>query len=236
MAQTLSIKASDGSGSFGAYIAFPATGSGPAVVAIQEIFGVNASMRSICDDLAIEGYVAVCPDLFWRQEPGVDITDKSQEEWDKAFALFSGFDVAKGIDDIATTIAAVRAVAACTDKIGAVGYCLGGLLAYLAAARTDADACVSYYGVGINQKLADAKGIKKPLMMHIAEKDRHVDKDQQTELHANLDGNTFITIHDYAGVNHAFARPDGNDWDAEAATLANERTAEFLKKHLKGSP
>jgi len=233
MTHSFSINAADGSGSFRAYIALPESGHGPAVIALQEIFGVNAGMRGICDTLAAEGYVAVCPDLFWRQEPGIDLTDKSQQEWDKALALFDGFNFPVGVDDIAATIAAVRALKACSGKVGVVGYCLGGLLAYLTAARTDADACVSYYGVGINQKTADADGIKNPLMMHIAEEDSFVSKTQQAEIHAALDNNPLITIHDYAGVNHAFARPNGNDWDEAAAISANERTAEFFEKHLK---
>lgn len=232
MAETTTIEAQDGSGSFSAYVALPKSGSGPAIVAIQEIFGVNAGMRQICDDLADKGYVAICPDLFWRQEPGIDITDKTQAEWDKAFELYQGFDVDKGIEDIAATITHIRAHDACNGKVGSVGYCLGGLLAYLTAARTDADASVSFYGVGIDGKLDEAAAIKKPLLLHIAEEDGFVDKDAQARIHAGLDNHASVSIFDYAGVDHAFARPDGVNWDTGAANLANARTATFFEEHL----
>lgn len=232
MAETITIEASDGSGSFSAYVAKPDGGKGPVIIAIQEIFGVNEGMRQICDDIADRGYIAICPDLFWRLEPGIDITDKSQAELDKAFALYQEFDVDKGIEDIAATIANARTMGG-TGKVGSVGYCLGGLLAYLTAARTDADASVSYYGVGIDTKLDEADTISRPLMMHIAEEDGFVDKEAQSRIHGGLDGHEHIVLHDYAGVDHAFARPDGLNWDTGAANLANARTAQFFDTCLK---
>ncbi len=233
MAETITIKATDASGSFNAYMAKPKTGTGPAIIAIQEIFGVNAGMRQICDDLADRGYIAICPDLFWRQESGIDITDKSQEELDKAFELYQGFNVDKGVEDIAATIAAARNLDGCTGKVGSVGYCLGGLLAYLTAARTDANANVSFYGVGIDAKLDEAGRISTPLLIHIAEEDGFVDKEAQGRIHAKLDDHDHITLHDYAGVDHAFARPNGVNWDTGAASLANTRTAAFFDANLK---
>lgn len=232
MADTVTIKATDGSGSFSAYVAKPASGSGPAVVAIQEIFGVNAGMRQICDDLAANGYIAICPDLFWRQEPGVDITDKTQAEWDKAFELYQAFDVDKGVEDIQATINFVRKMEGSSGEVGSVGYCLGGLLAYLTATRTDADANVSFYGVGIDTKLEEASKISKPLLCHIAEEDGFVDKDAQARIHKGLDEHPMVTLHDYAGVDHAFARPDGVNWNGPAANLANERTSAFFAANL----
>lgn len=234
MADYIDIKATDGSGSFKAYLALPEGGCGPAVVAIQEIFGVNGGMREITDGLAAQGYIAICPDLFWRQEPGVDITDQSKEEWDKAFALMQGFDMDKGIEDIAATIDVVRAMDGCSGKVGAVGYCLGGRLAYMTAARTNIDASVSYYGVGIDTLLDEAPNIKNPLLMHVAEEDGFVDKDAQARMHKGLDENPHVTLYDYAGVDHAFARPNGVNWNGQAATLANGRTKEFFETHLKG--
>lgn len=234
MAETISISASDESGAFDAYVAYPNNGHGPAIVALQEIFGVNAGMRQICDDLAARGYIAICPDLFWRQEPGVSITDKTKQEWDKAFSLFQGFNGEKGIEDIEATIDAARAMKGCSGKVGAAGYCLGGYLAYMTAARTNIDACVSFYGVGIDGKLDEAATITKPLLMHIAEEDSFVDKDAQARIHTALDHHTFITLHDYAGADHAFARPNGTHWNADAAALANQRTTDFFTLHLKG--
>jgi carboxymethylenebutenolidase len=233
MAETISIHAKDGSGAFNAYVATPENGDGPAIIAIQEIFGVNEGMRQICDDLAAQGYIAICPDLFWRQELGVSITDKTQQELDKAFSLYQGFDAEKGIEDITATIETARSFKGCSGKVGAVGYCLGGFLAYMTAARTDIDASVSFYGVGIDRKLDESTTISKPLILHIAEEDGFVDKDAQARIHKELDGHTQITIHDYANVDHAFARPDGMHWNNAAATLANKRTADFFTAHLK---
>ena len=169
-------------GTFMGYLALPPSGRGPGVVVIQEIFGVNDVMRQISDMYAKAGYIALCPDLFWRQEPGVQITDKTDQEWQKAFQLYQGFDVDKGIDDIAATITALKGMNECTGKIGSVGYCLGGLLAYLTACRTDADASVGYYGVGIEGKLDEADKMKGVCMLHIAEEDGFVSKEAQAKI------------------------------------------------------
>ncbi len=140
MGEMTTIKTQDGD--FAAYVARPSNPKAPAVVVIQEIFGVNAVMRGVCDELAAAGFLAVCPDLFWRIEPGVDITDQSEAEWKKAFELYNAFDVDAGVKDIAATIDHVRGLAECSGKVGAVGYCLGGLLAFLTSTRTDSDASV----------------------------------------------------------------------------------------------
>ncbi len=227
----ITVDAADG-GSFMAYVAEAVTGSGPGVLVIQEIFGVNAVMRGICDDIAGQGYLAVCPDIFWRQEPGIQITDQSEAEWQRAFELFQGFDVAKGVDDLKATLAAMRGLDGCSGAVGSIGYCLGGKLAYLMATRSDADCNVSYYGVGIDDLLDEAGTIHKPLLMHIAEEDGFVDKAAQAKIKAGLSENSLVTIHDYAGVDHAFARTNGVNWNEPAATLANERTAAFLRNYL----
>lgn len=227
MAKTVTITATDGSGSFSAY---QAGDKGPGILVIQEIFGVNKVMRDICDDLAKQGYVALCPDLFWRQEPGVDITDKSKAEWDKAFALFGGFNLDKGIDDLKAALSALRKIAG--GKVGCVGYCLGGKLAFLMAARSDVDASVAYYGVGLADHTGEVAAIKKPLLMHVPTADKFVPKDQQAKVKAAVAANSNITLHDYDGNDHAFARSGGEHYDKAAADTANARTADFFKKHL----
>lgn len=233
MSETMMIQAQDGSGSFSAYVAMPDKTPAPAIIAIQEIFGVNESMRQICDQWAAQGYIAVSPDLFWRIEPNIQLTDKTDEEWQQAFDLFNKFDADKGVEDIAATISRVRAHEACTGKVGAVGYCLGGLLAYLTAARTGIDATVGYYGVGIHQRLGEKDTIRTPLMLHIAEEDGFVDKDAQKAMHDGLDSHSLVTLHDYPGVDHAFARPDGVTRNEQAAKLADQRTADFFAEHLR---
>ena len=228
----VTIRAADG-GSFSAYLATPAAGRGPGIVVIQEIFGVNKVMRDLADGFARQGYLALCPDLFWRQEPGIQITDQTDAEWQKAFSLYKGFNEAKGVDDLKATLAHLRQLPACTGKAGSVGYCLGGKLAYLMSTRSDTDANVGYYGVGIDGALDEAKSIKKPLLLHIAEKDEYCPPPAQAKIKTALKGNPHVTLHSYPGVDHAFARMGGQHYDKAAAELANRRTAEFFQKHLK---
>jgi carboxymethylenebutenolidase len=230
MSETLTLTSPDGA--FTAYVARPAVEPAPAIVVIQEIFGVNAVMRDICDGLAAQGYLAVCPDLFWRIEPGIDITDKSEAEWKQAFALFNAFDVDAGAADIAVTLAAVRALPGCSGKVGAVGYCLGGLLAFLTAARTDSDATVAYYGVGIEKHVGEADKLARPLLMHVAEKDQFVPPEAQQVILGALKDHPQIEIHTYPGCDHAFARVGGDHFTAEAAATANARTRAFFKTQL----
>lgn len=229
----MQIDATDGSGSFGAYVAKPDTASAPVVIVIQEIFGVSEQMRAVADEMAKQGFIAICPDLFWRQEPGVMLSDKSEAEWEKAFALMNGFDVDKGIEDLQATITAAKSAAGATGKVGTMGFCLGGKMAFLSACRTDADANVGYYGVGLDALLDEASTMKGQLVLHIAEEDGFVDKAAQDKIHQGLDGQDNITLYDYPGVDHAFARPGGVHFDAASALLANERTYDFFRATLR---
>jgi carboxymethylenebutenolidase len=229
----ITIQAADG-GSFSAYLAAPKSGKGPGIVVIQEIFGVNAVMRGITDDLAAKGYAALCPDLFWRLKPGINITDKTEAEWKLAVGYFGRFDADKGAQDLKATLAALRKHPACSGKVGAVGYCLGGKLAYLMATRTDVDCSVGYYGVGIQDMLGEAKNIKKPMLLHIAGKDEFVPPPAQAAVKAGLKSNPNVSIYDYPQCNHAFARVGGQHYDKSAADQANQRSAEFFKRHLGG--
>ena len=230
--QDVRIKSSP-DGEFGAYLAAPASGRGPGVVVIQEIFGVNAVMRAIADDFAARGYFALCPDLFWRLEPGVQLSDRSDAEWKRAFDLMGRFDSDAGVKDIQNAINYLRhSVNGCTGKIGAVGYCLGGLLAYLAAARTDSDASVGYYGVNVQDKLGEAAKIRKPLMLHIAAKDEYVPPEAQKKIVDGLKANALASVHTYPEMNHAFARAGGAHYDKACADLANGRTSTFFRQHL----
>ena len=227
-----SLKVTTPDGAFNAYLAAPANSPAPAVVVIQEIFGVNAVMRGITDGLAAQGCLAICPDLFWRIEPGIDITDQSEAEWARAFELYNAFDVEAGVRDIAATIEQARRDPRCNGKVGAVGFCLGGLLAYLTAVRTDADASVGYYGVGIDQYAAEADKLANPLLLHIAEEDQFVPKPAQELIKTALKGRPQVSIYSYPGRDHAFARPGGEHYDARDAEVAGERTLAFFKRNL----
>lgn len=227
----LTIQAADG-GNFTSYLALPAQTPAPAVLVIQEIFGVNQVMRDTCDWLAKEGYVACCPDIFWRIEPGIQLTDQTEKELERAFELFGLFDVDKGIEDIRATLSALRQHESTNGKAGSVGYCLGGKLAYLMACRSDADANIAYYGVGLDELLDEARNISKPLLLHIATEDQFVSKEAQAKIHQALDPNSLITLHDYEGNDHAFARQGGEHYDPQATELANRRSLDFFKQHL----
>ena len=226
----ITIQSQDG-GSFSGYLSTPASGSGPGVVVIQEIFGVNDVMREITDRVAADGYVALCPDIFWRQEPGIQLTDKTEADWARAFELFNGFDLDKGVEDLEATAQALRKIDGCTGKVGSVGFCLGGRLAFLTATRTSIDAAVSYYGVMLADHLDET--IKAPVILHVATEDEFVPKDQQAAVHAALDDHPKVTIYDYEGKNHAFARIGGQHFDQASAEAARARTLAFFEKNLK---
>jgi carboxymethylenebutenolidase len=217
-------------GAFKAYVAAPAGAPTAAIVVIQEIFGVNAVMRQLTDEFAAHGYLAICPDLFWRLEPGIELTDQTTVEWDEALGLMKRFEVDKGVEDIAAAIDYIRADPRCTGKVGAVGYCLGGRLAFLTAARTDADAAVGYYGVGLENLLGET--IKAPLLLHIAGRDSFSSKDAETKVVSTLKDNPLVTLAIYPDRDHAFARPGGEHFDATDAALAEERTLAHLKAAL----
>ncbi len=229
----IEITAGDG-GTFNAYIARPEsnTEKAPVVILIQEIFGINQEMRDKCHDMAKKGYVALCPDLFWRVEPGIKLVDSVPEQLERAFELFGLFDADKGMQDLASTLAHARTLENTNGLVGCIGYCLGGMLAYRMAAETDVDASVSYYGVGIQDMLDKAANIKKPLLMHIAEKDEFVPPDAQEKIIAHFKENTLVQTYSYEDADHAFARGNGMHYKEDAAKLANQRTDAFFTENL----
>src|SRR5438874_3863236 len=230
----ITVKSFDG-GQFDAYVALPAAGYGPGIVVLQEIFGVNEYLRTVCDWYASHGFVAICPDLFWRQEPGIQLTDQTKAEWQKAFELYQGLDEAKAVEDSAAAVAFLRKHPACSGRVGAVGFCLGGNLAYLLSVRFKPDCAVGYYGVGIEKNLNEAGNLGSPLMLHVAGQDQYCPPAAQKQIHGALDSNPLVTIHDYPEQDHAFGRPGGEHYAAAVAELANLRTLEFFVRNLSGA-
>jgi carboxymethylenebutenolidase len=227
--QRIRIEAADGSGSFGGYLALPRAGSGPGLVLAQEIFGVNSTMREVADYYAEEGYVVLVPDLFWRQEPGVEL-GYGEADWQRAFALYGGFDEAKGMQDMQSAIDVLRARPEVPGRqVGVLGFCLGGKLAYLAACRTDADVAVGYYGVGIDAALDEAERIRCPLALHIAELDKFCPPEARERIVAALRGRPGVSLYVYPGMDHAFARTGGEHFHKPSALLAHERSIAALK-------
>ncbi|MGI9375369.1 MAG: dienelactone hydrolase family protein [Tsuneonella suprasediminis] len=220
-----------GDGSFSAYVAKPANEPKAAIVVIQEIFGVNAGIRRKCDLLAEQGYLAVAPDLFWRLEPGIELDPDIEPEFQRALDLMGKFNQDQGIRDIEATIKWARTESG-GRKVGAVGYCLGGRLAYMTAARTDVDVSVGYYAVGIPDLLRESHAIANPLMLHIPTADGFVPPEAQKAMHEGLDEHPKVTLHDYAGLDHGFATQFGKRRDEQGATLADSRTEAFFAEHL----
>ncbi|MBT2188642.1 dienelactone hydrolase family protein [Sphingobium nicotianae] len=231
MTYSTTVSARDGSGEFAVYVAEPAGTPRAAIVVVQEIFGVNAGIRRKCDLLAQEGYLALAPDLFWRLEPGLQLDADNQASMAKGVELVIRFDTDVGVTDIQATIDHARTLSGGL-KVGIVGYCLGGRMAAYAAARTDADASVGYYGVMIEHMLGERDSIRNPLMLHIPEHDDHVPADIQARIHAALDGHPCVTIHDYPGEHHGFADTFGIRRSPAAADLADQRTREFFGSKL----
>ncbi len=219
-------------GRFKAWCAEPETTPRGAIIVIQEIFGVNEGMRRKCDHWATLGYLAIAPDLFWRMTPGIELDPDRPEEFKAALDYMGKFDQDQGVRDIEATIRAARARLSRGGKVGAVGYCLGGRLAYMTAARTDIDATVGYYGVMLDQLLGEKHAIAKPLMLHVAGADRFVPPEAQKAIHAGLDDHPRVTIHDYPGMDHGFATEMGERRRDEAARLADSRTEAFFGEHL----
>ncbi|HTR85531.1 MAG TPA: dienelactone hydrolase family protein [Reyranella sp.] len=222
----IDVKAKDG-GSFKAYLAKPEKGSGPGIVLLQEIFGVNPYIRDVADHYAEEGYVVLAPDLFWRLEPGVELSEADRE---KAFALYGKFDMPKAVEDIQATVAALRARPECVGKVGALGFCLGGSLAYLAAAHAGVDCAVGYYGVGIEKMLDLAPKIKCPLVLHFASEDKYAPEAARQQIVAAFAGRPEVEIYVYPGVDHAFSRPAGHAFDKPAAMMAHSRSIALFRK------
>lgn len=230
MGSQISISASDGSGQFAAYLAQPASGKGPGMVLVQEIFGVNAFIREVADRYAQEGFVVLAPDLFWRQQAGVQL-GYTPQDWQRAFDFYKGFDEDKGVEDIAATLAALRARPGVAGA-AVLGFCLGGKLAYLAACRTDAQVCVSYYGVGIERSLDEAKNIRGRLLLHIAQLDQYCPEQARNTIVQQLAGRPGVALHIYPDVDHAFARTGGEHFDSAAAQLAHQRSLAALRSAL----
>lgn len=221
-------------GTFGAHVARPASAapSAPAVIVVQEIFGVNADLRATCGELAGQGFVALAPDLFWRTQPRIEMNRLDEEEWKRGFALYQAFDIDRGVRDIAATIAAARELPGTSGRAGVTGYCLGGLLSFLTAARHTVDAAVAYYGGGTDRYVEEGRNLTSPTLLHLAGEDEYIPAQARLRIVSALADNPLVEIHTYPGCNHAFARHRGAHYNVDAAALANARTAAFFSRTL----
>ena len=231
MEDRISLEGRDGA--FSAYITRPKTLPAPAVVVLHEVFGVNSDIRKTCGELTEQGFIAVAPDLFWRQEPGVDLSVTSEPDWQHGLRLYQAYDRDAGARDIKDTTDVVAKLPGCIGKVAVLGYCLGGLMTFLTAVRYSVDAAVVYHGGDTEKYLGEAKGLDAPLLMHLAEEDEFISKAAQAEIKAALASKPNVTVYSYPGQHHAFARHNGEHYNAAAAALANGRTREFLNQQLR---
>jgi carboxymethylenebutenolidase len=231
MTDRITIEGRDGA--FGAYIARPKAVPAPAVVILHEVFGVNADIRKHCDELAAQGFIAVAPDLFWRQEPGVDLSVTSEPDWQHGLRLYGAYDRDAGAKDVKDTANVVAKLSGCIGRVAVLGYCLGGLMTFLTAARFGVDAAVAYHGGDTEKYLGEVNGLDAPLLMHLAEEDEFISKPAQAEIKMALASKPNATVYSYPGQRHAFARHNGTHYNAAAAALANGRTSEFLHRQLR---
>lgn len=231
MATNTQIPTLDGEGQIPAYVARPSGTPRGAIIVQQEVFGVDAGIRQKADSWAARGYLAVAPDTFWRQQPGVELSAYVEEDFKQALAFMSGHDFELGIRDIEAVIHWIRREEN-VQKVGLVGFCMGGRIAFMTAARTDIDASVGYYGVMLDELLVEKHAIAKPLLLHIPTADHFVGPAVQKAIHEGLDDHPRVTLYDYEGLDHGFAAEIGERRNDAGATLADRRTESFFAQHI----
>jgi carboxymethylenebutenolidase len=224
--QWIDLDAADG-GRFGSYLSLPPAGKGPGILLIQEIFGVNGHIRAVADQYALDGCVVLAPDLFWRLEPRLDI-GYSPPEMERGMGLAKRFDFPRGLDDLAATVAALRARPECNGKVAAIGYCMGGTLSFLCAAKIAVDAAVCYYPGGIDRQLEQAASVKCPLLVHFAGNDKSIGPAAVEAVQKAFAGRANAAFHVYPGAAHGFNCWARAAYNQPAALLAHGRTLEFL--------
>jgi carboxymethylenebutenolidase len=215
-------------GPFDAYLALPPAGRGPGLLLLQEIFGVNEHIRAVAEQYALDGFVVLAPDVFWRQAPRVELgyegTDRA-----RAIELMKAYAGPDALADIATGVAALRGRPEVTGKVGSFGYCMGGRLAYMAAATTDIDAAVPFYGGGIHTQLDRAPAIRCPIQFHYAEIDDNIPLSAVDSVRQALPE---AEVHVYPGAHHGFNCWARASYHAPSAALAHGRALSFLAERL----
>lgn len=226
----IDVRARDG-GTYGAYLSLPPAGQGPGLVLFAEIFGTNRHIRAVADQYALDGFVVLAPDLFWRDAPRVELGYEGADR-DRALQLMRGSDPQKLGDDIVTSVAALRARPEVTGKVGAFGYCMGGRLAYLAAATTDVDAASCFYGGGIHDKLEHAAAIKCPIQFHYAEIDSNIPLAAVDKVKGAFDGRRDAEFFVYPAAQHGFNCWERATYHAPSAARAHARTLGLFAQQL----
>ncbi len=220
-----------GNDSFGGYLALPKGGKGPGIIIIQEIFGVNAHIRDVAEQYALDGYVALAPDIFWRTQPRAELGYVGADR-DKGIELMQKTDVTLAVADIGATAEVLRKLPEANGKVATVGYCFGGRLAYLAAAAGSVDAAIAYYGGGIQNQLDEAAKIKMPILFHYAENDHGIPVSAVGEVKERFAGRDNAEVYLYQNAEHGFNCSLRASYNQHASALAHGRTLTFLAQHL----
>lgn len=228
--ETITVPLRDGN--MGAYIAYPDKTPVGAIIAIMEIWGVNDTMRHHAHEFAEAGFVTLVPDLFWRQEPGVELSDRNPAHIEKAFDLYYDFDYDLGVRDMEDVMAFLKKHPAVNGKVGAVGYCLGGKLCYLMCCRTEIDCAVAYYGTYIEHRIKEAPNLHRPFLLHMAMNDKWVQPEVNDFVERRIGKNPNVTIVKYPGAAHAFARLGGIPYSKPEADRALGISVDFFTKYL----
>ena len=216
---------------FRGYLSLPPTGSGPGLVLIQEIWGVNAHIRAVADQYAQDGYVVLAPDVFWRMKPGVDL-DYNDSDTKQAFDYLQKLDVDKAVEDLTRTVQVLRSQPEVKGGVASLGYCMGGMLSYLCAANAGVDAAVCYYGGGIQNRLDQADRIKCPILFHFAEEDQIIPPDAVAAVKRAFKDKKNALIETYPGVGHGFNCWGRPSYNQKAAALAHGLSLSFLGKMI----
>jgi carboxymethylenebutenolidase len=220
-----------GGGAFTGYLAAPPSGSGPGLILLHEIFGVNRHIRELADLYAEEGYFVLAPDLFWRIQPGIEL-GYSAEEFETGLSYYRGFDTAQAILDIGDSITELRKIAGCNGKVGALGLSLGGRLALLAAARLPIDTAVSHYGLALEENLDETAAVRCPIGLHLAAEDKFVPAGAYASIKRALAENEQAEIYVYQGAQHGFWNRERETFHRASVSLAHSRTLSLLRRTL----
>lgn len=222
----IDVTSNDGK-TFSAYYSPPAGGSGPGILMIQEMFGLNETFRGVADRFAGQGYAVLAPDMFWREEPNFQADLASQDDFQKALGLYMAVDYEAGVDTMRSALDVLKAQPECTAKVACVGFCMGGTFSYLAAARFGLDAGIAYYGTQIHPYLNELDNVNCPLLLHFGETDDTFPAEERVGVEEAVKGRAGMEAHVYA-AGHAFANPNLPYYVEEAAELAHERSFALL--------
>jgi carboxymethylenebutenolidase len=233
MASTRTIDIPCGDGTMSGHLAVPASGRGPGLLVLQEIFGVYVYIRDVCERLAAEGYVALAPDLFWRLQPGVVLENFDDADLQEGIGYAMRFDAEAGVADIGAALATVRSLPECDGRAGVIGFCFGGTYAYLAAVHLDPEVAISFYGSGVAEAIGDAGRVTCPLQFHFGDSDPFIPNDQVDRIRAAVAPLAAIEVNVHEGGGHAFDNHFSTRFSQPVqAAAAWAQTTAFLKDAL----